>query len=118
MPNEKPVKAPEKSLNEGQIQQADRSHREKLSRYYTEEPKDTITISPMYEPYFGKVMTVVINGITIAVPCDGGEYKIPHTFASTVHQRIMAVDEARTRADRLADIPKNRDQYPGELKFV
>jgi len=89
-----------------------------MQEYYRTEEKVSVMLSPMYQNHFGKVMPIMINGITIAVPVDGKTYAIPATFAAEVHRRRMAVDAEVERAERLADIQNNGEQYPGALKLT
>ena len=71
----------------------------------------------MYAPYFGKVMTVAVQGITVAIPCDGKTYRINKTHAIEALSRIRKVDAFLTRKDRMRDIANNIESTPGEIKF-
>jgi hypothetical protein len=42
-----------------------------LRQVYANEPKVSIYLSPMYRPYFGRVMGVTIQGVKIWIPVDG-----------------------------------------------
>jgi hypothetical protein len=88
-----------------------------MQQKYLKQEKVPVTISPMYKPYFGEVMEIIINGIYVSVPCDGKVHKIPKTFANEVNARILAVDDAQRRADRMADVAKNREEIAGDIKF-
>ena len=49
---------------------------------------------PQYAVYFGNVMRVTINGISIAVRVDGSTQKVPQTFADEIHRRRRLVDSS------------------------
>lgn len=89
--------------------------RKKLAEVYRQEPKESVMIAPMYAPYFGKVMHVMVNGISIAVPCDGRPYDVPRTFASEVLRRINAINDQQSKAKRYSDVHANIEGAPGEL---
>lgn len=89
--------------------------RKKLAHVYSKEPKLSVMVAPMYAAHFGKVMHVMINGISIAVPCNGMPYNIPKTFAEEVHRRLRAVNEAELKSKRFADVASNVERAPGEL---
>ena len=89
--------------------------RKKLAHVYNKQKKVSVMVAPMYAAYFGKVMHVMINGISIAVPCDGSPYNIPETFAEEVHRRLRAVNDAELKSKRFADIASNVEKAPGEL---
>lgn len=89
--------------------------RKRLAHRYSQEPKRSVMVAPMYAPYFGKVMHVSINGISIAVPCDGQPYNIPKTFAEEVYRRLRAVNEAELKSKRFANVAANVERAPGEL---
>ena len=89
--------------------------RKKLAHIYNNEPKRSVMIAPMYAPYFGKVMHVMLNGISIAIPCDGQPYNIPKTFAEEVYRRLRAVNEAELKSKRFANVSANVERAPGEL---
>ena len=89
--------------------------RKKLAHVYSNEPKRSVMVAPMYAPYFGKVMHVMLNGISIAIPCDGQPYNIPKTFAEEVYRRLRAVNEAELKSKRFANVSANVERAPGEL---
>jgi len=89
--------------------------RKRLATRYSQQPKRSVMVAPMYAAYFGKVMHVMINGISIAVPCDGRPYDIPKTFAEEVYRRLRAVNEAELKSKRFADVASNVEKAPGEL---
>lgn len=89
--------------------------RKALAEVYKKEPKKSVMVAPMYAPYFGKVMHIMINGISIAVPCDGRPYDIPETFAGEVFRRINAINNQQRKAKRYSDVNSNIEGAPGEL---
>ena len=89
--------------------------RKALAEEYRREPKKSVMVAPMYAPYFGKVMHIMINGISIAVPCDGRPYDIPETFAGEVFRRINAINDQQSKAKRYSDVNSNIEGAPGEL---
>ena len=88
-----------------------------LKQEYLAQEKIPVTISPMYKPYFGEVMELVINGIYVSIPCDGRAHEVPKTFASEANYRIYAVDNEQRRADRMADVANNHESIGGEINF-
>lgn len=88
--------------------------RRKLADNYKKEKKVEVTISPMYRPYFGNNMPVVINGIAVYVPIDGQTYKIPESFAALVKERITLIDEQLRAREAMADVQANVEKYAGE----
>ena len=86
-----------------------------LGEYYKSERKIPTAVSPMYRPYFGNVMHISINCISVAVPCDGQLYSIPETFAVEVQRRVNAINDIITKQARMADISENVEKTPGEL---
>ena len=89
--------------------------RKALVNVYKTEPKISVMVAPMYADYFGKVMHVMINGISIAVPCNGKPYDIPETFAAEVFRRLRAINEQQQRQKRYSDVASNVESAPGEL---
>ena len=89
--------------------------RKALAEVYRREPKKSVMVAPMYAAYFGKVMHVMINGCSIAVPCDGRPYDIPQTFAGEVFRRINAINDQQSKAKRYSDVNSNIEGAPGEL---
>lgn len=112
----KRLEAANVNLN-SEVKKAEMYRKTTLQQTYLSQPKVAVTISPMYKPYFGEVMEVIINGIYISVPCDGRHHEIPETFADEVNRRIMAVDESNRRADQMADVANNREEVQGDIQF-
>ena len=94
------------------------SKRRELAKYYRTEEKVEIYLSPTYQPYFGKVMRVSINGVSIYFPVNGSTHAVPKTFADEITSRRMKVDEIITKQTRMADIPVNLDTAtPGDTQL-
>lgn len=91
--------------------------KKELHKLYKEEEKIPMYLSPMYRPYFGNVMRVMINGISIFFKVDGSSQVIPKTFADEVVRRRKAVDSILTKQNRMARIPENNESNPGELNL-
>ena len=91
--------------------------RKALAEEYKREQKKSVMVAPMYAAYFGKVMHVMINGVSIAVPCDGRPYDIPATFAGEVFRRINAINDQQSKAKRYSDVNANIEGAPGELSL-
>ena len=89
--------------------------RRKLGEVFRKEEKVPVSISPLYKPYFGKVMTVTINGISCAVPVDGKTYVVPKSFAEEVNIRKFRQDQLTEKAKKLSDVQNNFESSPGEL---
>lgn len=93
------------------------SQKRQLANQYKTEDKVPVMVSPLYQPYFGKVMDVNINGISIFLPIDGTTHLIPRTFADEVFERIFKVDDIIKKQRRMADIKENLESSPGELQL-
>lgn len=89
--------------------------RRKLGEVFKNEEKVPVSISPLYKPYFGNVMTVSINGVSCAVPVDGKTYKVPKSFAEEVNIRKYRQDVLMEKSKKLSDVQNNFESSPGEL---
>lgn len=89
--------------------------RKQFAKSLKEQEYVPVQISPLYQPYFGKVHTVTINGASVAVPVDGKTYMIPETFAEEVAIRIYNQDQLIQKKNRLSDVTNNVESSPGEL---
>lgn len=115
------VTAPENEMpkvirNRGNVQSVELQRRD-LLQHYKSEKKVPVNISPMYQKYFGKVMSVAVQGITVAIPCDGKTYKINRTHAIEALSRVRKIDTSITRRERMKDVANNFESTPGEIKF-
>lgn len=77
-----------------------------------------VTMAPMYQPYFGDVMTVTLNGLSIYVPVNGRTYNIPKSYAMIVQERRRRVDAHVMRTQRLSDVQSNFERTAGELTLI
>lgn len=99
------------------VQDGERYRKTTLIEKFKAQPKVAVTISPMYEGYFGRVMQVIINGCTVGIPCDGREYMVAAAFASEANSRRMQIDEQRARQARMANVSNNKEGYMRELSI-
>ena len=90
------------------------TRRRKLADRYKNEKQVEISISPMYRPYFGNTMPVLVNGIGIYVPINGQQYKVPETFAAIIKERISNIDEQMRVRTQMANVQANIEAYAGE----
>lgn len=90
----------------------------KLTDHYKQEKKVAVQGSPMYRPYFGNNMPIIVNGIAIYVPLDGQQYEIPETFAAIFFDRISRIDEQINMRNRMANASENVESYAGEKALI
>ena len=88
-----------------------------LVKFYANEEKIPVRVAPAYAKYFGRVMRVSINGISVAVKCDGNTVMIPKSFALETLRRMSEMDKYDSRQSRMADISRNLESSPGQLNF-
>lgn len=88
-----------------------------LAQVYSAQKKYTVRIAPSYAKHFGNIMRVIINGIAIAVRCDGGNYNLPEEYAAEVERRMRAVDEMDMKSRKMGDIKNNYEPDIGHLNF-
>ncbi len=91
--------------------------RKKLYQKYKDEEKIPMYLSPMYRPYFGNVMQVSINGVSIYFKVDGSNQLVPQTFADEITSRRLKIDAILTKQKRMAEASSNVEDSPGELKL-
>ena len=89
-----------------------------LVEKYKAEKKYKVKGAPAYQAYFGNVMSIVINGVLIAVPLDGRSYEIPESFAQVFNTRIRQVDNMELQQAALADVTSNVEDTPGEKELI
>lgn len=92
--------------------------RKELTKTYKAEPKVRISGSPMYQPYFGVTMPIIVNGIAIYVPLDGQPYEVPETFAGIFYKRLQDVDKDISARRQLSDVRNNNEAYAGEKSLI
>lgn len=98
------------------VAQAEKERKE-LAKSLKKQEYVPVQVSPLYRPYFGRVMTVTINGASIAIPCDGKTYKVPKTYAEEIKVRIYRQDQLFAKKRRLSDVTNNLEASPGELQI-
>jgi len=89
--------------------------KKELIKTYLKQEKRPVVLAPMYAPYFGNILTVSINGISIRIRVDGSSQMVPSSFADEIDYRRMRVDEQLRRLQRGANIKNNLEHNPGEL---
>lgn len=95
-----------------------RNKNRRLVDYYRNEKKIPVQGSPMYRPYFGNNMPIILNGIAIFVPLDGQQYEIPESFAAIFFDRISRIDEQINMRKKMAAISDNVEAYAGERNLI
>ena len=103
--------------NTGDLNKDYATETKKMYDTYKSENKKEITIAPMYAAYFGNVMTVMINGISIRVPCNGKRISVPETFAAEIERRLNAINTQLSREKACAD-NAFLEQSPGALELI
>lgn len=86
------------------------ARKKELIRKYKQEKQVVTYVSPMYRPYFGNVMTVTINGISIRFPIDGSKQEVPATFADEIERRRRHIDNIEKKQKRMAAVKDNEDK--------
>lgn len=89
-----------------------------VAQRYKEEPKCTVQGSPMYRPYFGNNMPIILNGVAVYVPLDGQQYQIPESFAAVFFERIARIDEQLRMRNQMANVSENVEAYAGEKSLI
>ena len=92
--------------------------RKSVAATYKNEKKVAVQGSPMYRPYFGNNMPIIINGVAIYVPLDGQQYEIPESFAAVFLDRISRVDEQIRVRKQMASVSENSESYAGEKSLI
>jgi hypothetical protein len=88
-----------------------------LVNIYRQEETVPVRVAPSYAKYFGRVMRVAINGISIAVRCDGNTVNIPKSFAAEVLRRMSEMDKYELRLSKMSNVQRNFESSPGQLNF-
>ena len=89
-----------------------------LVEKYKAEKKYKVKGAPAYQAHFGSVMSIIINGVLIAVPLDGRSYEIPESFAQVFNSRIRQIDNMALQQSALADVSNNIESMPGEKDLI
>jgi hypothetical protein len=88
-----------------------------LVQTYAAEEKVPVRVAPSYARYFGRVMRVSINGISVAVKCDGQTVNLPASYAAEVLRRMSEMDKYELRLSKMSNVTKNFEASPGQLNF-
>lgn len=59
---------------------------------YKNEPKVWISIPKSFQSTFGPTLSITVNGVRVAIPVDGKQYRINETHAIHARERIAKVD--------------------------
>ena len=89
--------------------------RRKIAIDFRKQEEATIRIPPLYKPYFGRVLPIMIQGIEVAIPVDGNAYKVPKVFADRALVLMTNQDELIQKGERASDVKNNYEQSPGDL---
>lgn len=111
------TKAQADSLAKTQLAEAEIQHKETVKKIKKAKLVE-VSLAPMYAPYFGDIMTVSINGVSIYFPCNGRRYKVPEPFAALIHERRRKVDDHEMRRDMLSNVSENVEQVPGARELI
>lgn len=88
-----------------------------LVNIYKNEPQIAVTVAPSYAKYFGRIMRVALNGVSVAVPCNGSSVKVPESFAAEIHARMQKINEQELRAQKMSSVSSNLETSPGSINF-
>lgn len=88
-----------------------------LVNVYKNEPQIAVTVAPSYAKYFGRIMRVALNGVSVAVPCNGSSVKVPESFAAEIHARMQKINEQELRAQKMSSVSSNLETSPGSINF-
>lgn len=88
-----------------------------LVNVYKNEEKVPVRVAPSYAKYFGRIMRVAINGISVAVRCDGNTVTLPKSYAAEVLRRMSEMDKYELRLNKMASVQNNFESSPGQLNF-
>lgn len=108
---------PATEANANRRVQVKETQRRALVKIYLSEKKIPVTISPLYAPYLGKIVPVLVNGIRVDIPADGRTYQINSTHASEIIAKIRRIDNLLARQKKAGDVSNNVERNIGELKF-
>ena len=95
---------------------ARQNRKKELCEMYKKEPQVKVVGSPFYRPYFGNVMPLQINGISVHVALDGVAHTIPKTFADLFNQRIQRIDSQIKRQGMMSD--NIEEGFAGEVDLM
>ncbi len=70
----------------------------KAARKFAREPKVGVTIPVPYGTYTGGFVKVGLNGVTVELPANGKEYKVPKSLAIAFKERLHNLDTMYSKA--------------------
>lgn len=117
MPATPVASVPHVEANANRRIQVKETQRRTLVKKYLSEKKIPVTISPLYAPYLGRVVPVLVNGIRVDIPADGRTYQINSTHASEIIAKIRRINNMLARQKKVGDVSNNVERNIGELKF-
>lgn len=88
-----------------------------LVNVYKNEPQIVVSIAPSYAKYLGRIVRISINGVSVAVPCDGSSHKVPESHAAEIHARMQKINEQELRAQKMSRVSSNLETSPGSINF-
>jgi hypothetical protein len=88
-----------------------------LAQIYSTQRKLPVRIAPSYAKYFGNIMRVIVNGVAVAVPCNGQTFNVPIEFACEIERRMREMDAYEMKTSKLADVARNYEPDIGRLSF-
>lgn len=77
----------------------------------------TVKGSPMYRPYFGNNMPIVIQGFPVYIPLDGRPYKVKKSYADIFEERLARID-ALIQQKGVMDNVIEDDNVAGSSEFI
>jgi len=108
---------PDVQLTAQKAMQGAEARRKALLKVYKAEPLVPVNVSPLYAPYFGRTMRVMINGISVYVRVDGTIHNVPETFADEINSRIAHINRNIKVQTRMGNSRENQEGSPGELEL-
>ncbi len=112
-----PIAAPTKKVKREETLVSLDLKQKTLAQIYTAQKKYPVRIAPSYARYFGNIMRIVINGIAIAVRCNGETYMLPEDFAAEAERRMREMDTIELKSRKMADFKGNYEPDIGSLSF-
>lgn len=88
-----------------------------LVNVYKNEPQIAVSIAPSYAKYLGRIVRISINGVSVAIPCDGSSHKVSESFAAEIHSRMQKINEQELRAQKMSRVSSNLESSPGSINF-
>lgn len=113
------VKDEQRVLSESNVAVAEGEKiRKQVAKQFKKQELVPVTIPPLYKPYFGRVMTITLQGTSVHIPCDGKTYRVPKSFAHEIMIRLDNQNELIEKKNRLGDVRNNFESSPGALELI